>query len=79
MTQAAQQIIQRLKQSPQITDVGHINDTHGTIYYTQDGKSYRIQHVINYPKKRVELHLYGPTGILHISETVEDMLDFILI
>lgn len=79
MRLAAQQIIQRLKQSPKVTDVRHINDTRDTIHYTTDGKLYRIEHVINYPKRRVELQLFGTSGILHISETVDDMCDFILI
>lgn len=79
MTLAAKQIIDRLKNAPGITDVRHINDTRDTIHYTTAGKQYRVEHFTNFPKHRVELHLYGSTGILHIAETVEDMLDFILI
>lgn len=81
MTLAAQQIIERLKKSQQVTDVKHSNEV---IYYTKDGNNYRIEHFINFQKNRVELHLYGPKGILHISYTDEtpatdDMCDFILI
>lgn len=81
MTLAAQQIIQRLKQSRKVTDVRHTEDSKGKsiIHYTRSGKKYRIEHEINFRDYKVELHLFGPAGILHVCDKAEDMCDFILI
>lgn len=66
----------QIKNHPEITDVQHRNDV---IQYKKAGKIYRIEHVTNHEKRRIELHLFGDPGLLYITDTAEDMCDFILV
>lgn len=65
-----QQLIDRLSQSGYISE---IRQEGTTVHYTCARRPYRVE------QEGDRLRLIGPLGILHYSDTVDDMCDFILI